>query len=313
MTPTMKIQSHSLSKIPHAYDMFFKTAMKDKRVAQEFFTAHLPQDFLSLIDLTQLELKSESYIDDLRKESITDLLFKTGMHGSDAYLYLIVDHQSRPDKLMPFRILKYTCNIIDQHLKETRSQRIPFVLPFVLYHGKQIWKHSTDIRDLVDAPKALVEDYFLKPFFLIDLNKIDDSTLKERVWLGVMELTLKHIFDRNIEPAIKDIIDLLKVVLTSGEQQFTEATLSYILDRGQIENKELFIEKVKAALPEEIGEKMATIAEKYWIEGVAEGVEKEKVEIAKRLLRENTEPAFIARITGLSPTQIQEIKEKEVR
>ena len=40
---------------------------------------------------------------------------------------------------MPFQILKYTCNIIDKHLKETTQSTIPLVVPLVLYHGKLPW------------------------------------------------------------------------------------------------------------------------------------------------------------------------------
>lgn len=305
-----KKPSSLLNRTIYAHDKFFKMAMTDKRVAQEFFEAHLPQDFLSLIDLTQLELSSESYIDDLGKVAIADMLFKTSMQNSDTYLYLIVDHQSRPDKLMPFRILKYTCNIIDQHLKETGNQCIPFVLPFVLYHGKQAWTYSTNISDLVDAPKNLVEDYFLKPFFLIDLNKIDDEVLKQRVWLGTMELTLKHIFDKNIKPALTEIMDLLKILLTLNGQQFTEATLSYILDKGQLEDKALFIEELKTILPEEMEEKMATIAEQFWAEGWEKGIEAEKMKIAERLLARHESIASIAEVTGLTQAKIAMLKDK---
>jgi predicted transposase/invertase (TIGR01784 family) len=83
-------------------------AMSDKRVAREFFEAHLPEDLRNLADLNKLELEPGSYIDDVRQESITDMLFKTQIDGHLAYLYLTVEHQSRPDSLMPFRILSAT-------------------------------------------------------------------------------------------------------------------------------------------------------------------------------------------------------------
>jgi hypothetical protein len=53
-----------------------------------------------------------------------------------------------------------------------------------------VWR--TNIKDLVDAPKHLVDAYFLKPFTLIDLTRIEDEVLKKTTWAGVMELILKH-------------------------------------------------------------------------------------------------------------------------
>ena len=195
--------------VAKAHDHFFKTMMSDKRVAREFFEAHLPKDVLAQIDLNVLELQSASYIDDMRKESIADMLFKTRIGGREAYLYILVDHQSKPDELMPFRTFKYLCNVIDQCLKGSDSKKIPLILPLVVYHGKQPWHYTTNINDLVDAPKELVDAYFLKPFILIDLNKIEDKVLKQKTWAGVMELTLKHIFAKDMLPYIKEIIELL--------------------------------------------------------------------------------------------------------
>jgi len=300
----------SNNHVAQAHDKFFKMAMMEKQVAQEFFEKHLPIELLSIIDLTKLELQSGSYIDDHRQESIADILFKTMIGTQEAYLYLVVDHQSTPDVLMPFRVLKYICNIIAKHLNETETKKIPLILPLVVYHGRKPWNYSTDIRSLVDAPKELVEAYFLKPFSLIDLNCIEDEKLKEKAWAGVMELTLKHIFARDMQPYLNDIIELLKKVEKSNGRKFTEIVLTYILDRGDLSNKEAFLNTVRAEFSPEVGERIMTIAEQLKAEGIEKGIEKEKLEIAKRLLSENAEVSFIARVTELSAAKIEELKKR---
>jgi len=292
--------------IAKAHDHFFRTVMSDKRVAREFFETHLPKDVLSVIDLNQLELQSASYIDDMRKESIADMLFKTVISGHEAYIYLLVDHQSRPDELMPFRTLRYLCNVIDQHLKGSDNKKIPLILPLVIYHGRQPWDYSTNINDLVDAPKQLVETYFLKPFTLIDLTEIEDEVLKQKTWAGVMELTLKHIFAKDMLPYLNDIIGLLKRLERSNGNSFTENVLIYILDRGELSNKDTFIELVKTKLAPEVGEKIMTIAEQFKAEGIQQGIEL----VAKRLLSEGAEIDYVAKITNLSLAKIKELKEK---
>lgn len=300
--------------IPKAHDYFFRTIMSDKRVAKEFFEAHLPNDVLIQIDLNQLELQSSSYIDDMRKESIADMLFKTQIAGYEAYLYLLIDHQSRPDELMPFRSLKYLCNVIDQHLKGSSNKKIPFILPMVVYHGKQPWHYSTNINDLVDAPKELVESYFLKPFTLIDLTKIEDEILKQKAWVGVMELTLKHIFAKDMLPYIREIIGLLRQLEKLDSKTFIETVLIYILDRGELTNKNTFIDLIRTNLAPEVGEKIMTIAEQFKAEGMQQGmqqgIEQEKIIIAERLLSEGAGISFVAKITELPLDKIKELKDK---
>jgi predicted transposase/invertase (TIGR01784 family) len=301
--------------ISHAHDHFFKMAMSDKRVAREFFDAHLPEEIRQVVELDQLELQPTSYIDDMRQKTINDMLFKAQISGHDAYLYLLVDHQSSPDRLMPFRIIKYMVNIIDQHLKDKTNKQIPFIFPLVIYHGEGVWNYSTNINDLVSAPRALVDQYFSKPFSLIDLNQIEDAELKKRAWLGIMELTLKHIFAQDIQPYLADIAGLMKLIGDEG-RVFTEAALIYILDRGEIQNKEAFFRVINTALSTETGEKIMTIAEQLRMEGMEkgiekgrqEGIEKKAIEIAHNLLVANTDIGLIAQVTGLSIEQIEALR-----
>jgi predicted transposase/invertase (TIGR01784 family) len=294
----------SKKHISKAHDHFFRKMMSDKEVAYTFFEAHLPKEVLAVIDLTALELQSSSYIDDMRKESIADLLFKTVVGGHTAYLYLLVDHQSRPDELMPFRLLKYLCNVIDQNLKETGSKRIPLILPIVVYHGRQPWNYSNAINDLVDAPRELVEEYFLKPFTLLDLNKINDAEIKRNTWAAVMELTMKHIFARDMQPYLKEIILLIKYLEQSDGKILAETVLTYILDRGELGNKNTFFDLVKTNLGSDVGEKIMTIAEQLKAEGMQQAME----QVAERLLAENEDPARVATLTSLPLEKIKELK-----
>lgn len=298
-------------KITHPHDRFFKMAMSDKRVAKDFFDTHLPTDIRQIVDLDHLELQAGSYVNDLRQESIADILYKTQIAGHTGYLYLIVDHQSTPDELMPFRVLKYTCNIIDQYLKDTGKKRLPMILPMVVYHGKKPWSYSTNINDLVDSRDELVETLFLKPFFLIDLNLISDEVLKQRVWSGAMDLTLKHIFAKDMLPYLLDIINLLKQLEQSGGKNFAEIVLTYILDRGELDNKEAFFKLIQTQLSPEVGEKVMTIAEQLVEQGLEKGMEKEKQIIAERLLSEGIELDFIAKITKLPLEKIKDLKNKQ--
>ncbi len=304
----MENEKPSSNRIAKAHDHFFRSAMSDKRVAREFFESHLPADFKKQVDLNQLELQSGTFIDDLRQEWIADMLFRTVMDDREAYIYLLVDHQSQPDELMPFRVLKYVCNVIDQHLKTIETNKTPLILPIVVYHGRQEWKYSTNINDLVDAPKHLVDNYFLKPFILLDLNKIDDEVLKKNIWSGVMELTLKHIFKRDMLPYLADIVKMLKLLERENGEQLTKDVLVYVLDRGQIGEDKL-ISLIKKEFSDEIGDSMATVAEQLKAKGKAEGKAESRVFIAKRLLSEKMDDLFIAKITELTLEQIQKLKE----
>ena len=325
----------------HAHDRFFKKMMVNNQVAKEFFMTHLPAEVLEVIDLNCLELQPTSYIDDHCRESISDILFKTRIKGYEAYLYLMVDHQSQPDKWMPWRVMKCTCNVIDQ--KMTTDHVIPLVIPLVVYHGKRSWLYSRDIKDLVSGPKELIDTYFLKPFLLVDLNKIEDEILKEHAWSGIMDMAMKYIYVRDMWNHFNPgIVNLLKIIIKTEEgKRVVKIVINYIIDRAEISNKEAFVDLIKETFTEELGEEVMTLAEQWreegrqesralaeqwreegrqesralaeqWREeGVQKGLEQgsvqEKYKIAERLLAENVEIAFIAKITGLSVEKIKEM------
>ncbi|OQY30379.1 MAG: hypothetical protein B6244_00540 [Candidatus Cloacimonetes bacterium 4572_55] len=65
------------------------------------------------------------------REKHSDIIYKTKIKDDDGFLYILFEHQSRPDPLMSFRLLSYMVNIWNVHLdqiakdkKKKRSERV---------------------------------------------------------------------------------------------------------------------------------------------------------------------------------------------
>lgn len=327
----------------NAHDIFVRKAMADPRVAQEFMQAHLPTELLDKMDIHHLVLQPRSYINDLRQETIVDLLYQTTIAGYEAYLFLLIEHQSTPDPLMPFRMLKYTCNVMDEYLQTGTQKCLPFIYPLVIYHGQRAYPYSTDIKDLVDAPKDIVKRYFLQPFQLLDLGQIDDTILKQHTWTGVMEMALKHIYARDILPHLRDMMKLFRRLEQSGGRDFVEIVLEYMLSRGELSSKKEFFNLLNTELTPSTGGNLMTFAEQMREEGrqevraetqafveqlkaevrqearaevrtfgeqlKEEGRQEVKLEVAKHLLSEGAQSVFISKITGLPLAKIEKLQE----
>ena len=299
--------SENITKV---HDHFFRDIMTDKRVARDFFEAHLPADLRQIVDLNILEMLPESNTDGFQRESIADLVFKTKIHGLDAYLALMVEHQSSPDPIMALRCEKYRCDFLWQYIKQNPGTKtIPLVVPIVLYHGRQTWKFSTDVRDMIDAPKHLVDQYGFKPYLLVDLNTIDDEALKQHAWSGVMDLALKHIFARDVLPHLKDMLTLLQQLDQTDGWGVVETVIKYLLNRGQMDKQD-FIAVIQRELTPTLGEKIMTISEQLIAEGMQKGRHLDKLEITHKLLAKGLDENFIAEITELTPEEIRAESEK---
>jgi predicted transposase/invertase (TIGR01784 family) len=263
----MKTNIHS----PH--DKYFRRSMSYPQVAENFFAAHLPEKIKNIADFKTLQLRKESYLDQELKESLTDILFSVNMTQEKGYFYILVEHQSSVDKLMPFRLFKYMLLIMEQHLRENKEKKLPLIYPLVFYTGPRKYDASTDFFDLFVESKTLAQEIFLKPFQLIDVNQALDDKSKTQLWSSVMELCLKHTYERDILPIFhQNMIYLLRSLLPEKEgKNFIEDTITYLVSTAEISDLRRFIKLIQENLTLELGEKTMTLLEQATQKGYQKG------------------------------------------
>src|SRR3546814_642677 len=90
---------------PH--DRYIRSVFTNSKVIREFFGANLPEKVKEAIDLKKIAPQKDSFIDDKLKLKISDILFATKFNNEDGYLYVLMEHASSPDRLLPLRLVKY--------------------------------------------------------------------------------------------------------------------------------------------------------------------------------------------------------------
>ena len=318
------------NNIQSPHDRFFRGMMTDPKVIREFFAQNLPANIRKIINFDSISLQKDSFIDDNLRLQIADLLYSAEFDGKRGYLYLLVEHQTTPCQLMPFRLLKYMIAIMEQHLKKTKKNQLPVVYPIVIYHGPKNYNYSIDILDLFGEQKELAQDILWKPYQLIDLSKISDEKLKSSLRYGIMGYTMKHIYEKNFLPALKNIVNNLQVIEKQGEMSYIYRILSYVVEASEIKEEEL-INTVKIGLSNLNEEKVMTLAEQlrqegwqkgkqegltlaeqFKQEGLQAGLQKGKTEafnqVAIKLLNQGINDSTIAAVTGLSLQEIINLK-----
>lgn len=310
---------------PH--DRYVRSIMSNTEVAMEFFETHLPEEVAKAIDFSSLEAQKDSFVDDKLRLQVADLVYSVNFHNEPGYIYILLEHASTPDKLLPYRMLKYTLSIIEAHLKKTGDSKLPFVYPLILYSGAKPFTYSTDFFDLFGKEKDLARAVFSRPYQLIDLTKIPDETLREFFWFGAAALISKHIHDPDILPILQTVLKLLSRIEKKGNLDYIYVTLSYIVEAGEIKDKDAFIETIKSNLSEVDEEKVMTLAEQWKREGYQKGIEKGllegiekgmekgiekgmkkgRIEIARNLLSKRIDVSVISSATGLSSEEIKKL------
>ncbi|MDT0202713.1 Rpn family recombination-promoting nuclease/putative transposase [Nocardioides sp. AE5] len=132
-------------------DGLFRAVFSQPVHAASELRSVLPARVLERLDLDGLEVVPGSFVSEALRQQHTDALFATRWAGRDAYLFVLLEHQSTPDPWMAWRMLGYQVRIWERHLKENpEASRLPVIVPVVIYQGERPWKASTEFADLLD-------------------------------------------------------------------------------------------------------------------------------------------------------------------
>lgn len=298
-----------MSSIVHSHDHFFRKIFSNLTIAKQFFEAYLPESFQAVIDFESMTLSKKTFIDPQLRESIADLLFSVKLAGKSGYLYLLVEHQSRSDRWMPLRVLRYMTDIMQAHIQLKHHHCLPIVVPMVLYNGKKPYRDSCDLFDLFCDEKALAKQTLYQPFQLIDLNVIPDAEIRTHQWSGIMEFVMKHIYVRDILPVLRSIIRDLHELESAGSRNLVVSLLNYVMTHSSLkanDNQQQFFRLINERLSKPVGEEMMTIAELLRDEGREEGEKRKEQAVIAALMSEKVDLNIIARVVNLSPEALRE-------
>ncbi len=120
---------------PH--DALFKTFLTHPDTARDFMEIHLPKDLRELCDLDSLKLESASFVDEKLRALHSDILWSVKTREGDGYIYVVIEHQSREDIHMAFRLMRYSMAVMQRHIEHDKRQPLPLVIPMLFYHGSR--------------------------------------------------------------------------------------------------------------------------------------------------------------------------------
>jgi predicted transposase/invertase (TIGR01784 family) len=181
-------------RTPH--DTLFHHVFSQPEHAAPHLRSLLPPELVARIDWSTLTPAPERQVEvpELRNLFV-DVLFSVQIDGREGYLYLLLEHQSSPDALMPFRVLRYIVSIWTKYLLDNpEAQRLPAIIPIVVHHGEGRWRKPVRFAELVDldSEALAVVDRYLPGFELLldDLAVLSPEQLRARKLSAMGTLTL---------------------------------------------------------------------------------------------------------------------------
>ncbi|WP_112341518.1 Rpn family recombination-promoting nuclease/putative transposase [Shigella sonnei] len=194
------------STTPH--DAVFKQFLMHAETARDFLEIHLPVELRELCDLNTLHLESGSFIEESLKGHSTDVLYSVQMQGNPGYLHVVIEHQSKPDKKMVFRMMRYSIAAMHRHL-EADHDKLPLVVPILFYQGEATpYPLSMCWFDIFYSPE-LARRVYNSPFPLVDITITPDDEIMQHRRIAILELLQKHIRQRDLMLLLAKTITLI--------------------------------------------------------------------------------------------------------
>ncbi|BEK94165.1 Rpn family recombination-promoting nuclease/putative transposase [Nocardia seriolae] len=280
------------------HDAYFRRVMEKRENAAGELRAVLSPAMVACIEWETLELQHCSFVSSELSSRISDLLFSARVTGHEAFIYVLIEHQSQPHPLMPFRMLEYMVRIWNRYIKENpKADTLPAVIPVVVYaspDGRR-WNKPTELADLIDidaATRAVFVEYLPALRFLLDDLTTEplpailarDQPSEAHTMVALLKTAPGN---RYLGEVLKLLLPDLAAILArfDGKDELL-SVVTYIRNVSEISESDLG--SVIGQLGPQAKEAIMTTADRLRAEGraqgIAEGKAEERVEMLIELL-----------------------------
>ena len=304
------------------HDKLFKRVFAVPEHASGELRSVLPASVVAGLDLGALELVPGSFVDAEMVERHTDLLFRAPIVGSTgcAYVYFLLEHQSEPDRLMPWRVLGYMHRIWEAVLRaEPERTSLPAVITVVVHHGERPWSTPRRMHDVVDGLEELPELGAFVPeldLLIDDLVVADDEALARRPVAALPKVALWLLRDgRDVEAFLAHLAawagELERMVREDRGHRDVALVVRYIWRVAGATPFEIVRQRVIEVAPA-MEETMASIEEQLIAKGIAKGIEQGFAQGVEQATRATLARLLRARFGSLSADVEEKIAEATI-
>ncbi|WP_447881877.1 Rpn family recombination-promoting nuclease/putative transposase [Serratia fonticola] len=295
---------------PTLHDAVFKQFLTHPDTARDFLELHLPPALLQFCDMNTLKLEYGSFIESGLRAYYSDVLYSLHTEQGDGYVYVLLEHQSSPDKHMAFRLVRYAIAAMHRHLEAGHDQ-LPLVIPMLFYHG-QVTPYPYTMSWLEEfSEPELARQLYAGHFPLVDVTVIPDDDIMQHRRMAILELLQKHVRLRDLAELKEQLVTLLLAGYTTKEQLLS--LINYMLQVGSTTEPGVLIHELARRAPQH-EEELMTIAEYLKQQGIEIGIEigiekgREAVlKIASSMLADGFDRAQVMKLTGLSADDLAKI------
>ena len=303
----LEVSNSKKEKQYHRHDKLFREILNRNKEIVKLINRYVkPKEELTEEMLEKYDTK---YITSTYEKREADIVYK--LKGKE--VFFLVEHQTKVDKLMSYRILEYRLEIIRTRMKSIKGKiekvGIPKVIPLVIYTGQAKWTAKNKLEEVQVEFEHFNGIDVITGYNLIDIRN-EEEAIKEGTAVARMSVIERK---NDTEDIIEIVKRMSKYIKEQEERKEFAKEVKYLLS-DKLTKEE--IEKIEEILIEKEGEDAMLHAqmvirrdfENAKKKGIKEGLEEGRKEgimsVAKKLLEEKVDMDVIEKVTGLTRQQL---------
>ena len=136
-----------------SHDTAWKLLFSYPEMVRGLLAGFVPPEWVTDLDLSALTRQPEGQVTDDGRERHPDRVWEAGLHDRPGSVLVLIEFQSTVDHTMAACALVYTGMLYQERLRRS-SDKLPPVLPIVLYYGAGEWKAKDEVAGLCATPGA---------------------------------------------------------------------------------------------------------------------------------------------------------------
>jgi predicted transposase/invertase (TIGR01784 family) len=202
-----------------SHDNSYKLLFSHQEMVTDLLKGFVKGAWVEQCDFSSLEKMSGSYVSDDLRDREDDLIWRVKGGDGWLYVYLLLEFQSTVDHFMAVRIQGYLALLYQDIIRTQKlkaGDKLPPVLPIVLYNGKHRWQAPVHLNQLIHPAPLGLEQYRPKlGYLLLDEGRFGHDELGS---LKNLVAALFQLENSRTDQDLLEVVAHLKDWLKSPEQ-----------------------------------------------------------------------------------------------
>ena len=326
------------SKIDKEHDKIIKRVFQSKKEAARFISKVIERK----IKPRDLIVSQNSFVTSELRYREADIVYKI----RNKNVVILIEHQTRVDYRMAYRILNYQIEIMRANEVENprKEDKECLVIPIVLYTGKEKWTAKNYIKEIQERlyeekiiKRGEIELGTLGYYALVDVNNYTkEELLKEEGILSKIMLLIEK--ERNTKDLVRTMFEIKEKIQNDKNKEVVYTTMELALNKkfgtkvarkimekiigkesGDMLAVEEMVLKENKMLRDEGGKIGISEGKKIGIsegkkigisEGKLIGIDEGIIRVAKEMLKNGVDDEYVEKYTHLSKEKIEKLKKE---